>query len=114
MINGANGKRVTIAACGLFVMLGFLVSGLSLLRAPVKDAPVLNPTAVATEAAPQYILKLYQGRVAVFDARQTKTPVQTTEIYEETLRNYDRELLTTGIPVSGEQELLRLLEDFGS
>lgn len=110
----ANEKRITIAACGLFVMLGFLVSGLSFLWEPDDAAPVLQAEPVAAEAAPQYLLKLHQGRVAIFDARQTEVPVETTEIPEETLRNYDRELLTAGIPVSSEQELLRLLEDFGS
>ncbi len=110
-----NKKGFTVAACGLFLMLGLTVIGLSgLTEPPASKVAVTKNASVEIETTPQYLLKLFDGRIAVFDPDFPETPIEITDIYASTLRNYDREQLKIGITVSGREELLMLLEDYGS
>ena len=61
-----------------------------------------------------YLLKDNSGYVAVYENKRTKTPISVTAIETAALRNTDKILLSRGIPVSGTEELLALLEDLGS
>lgn len=83
---------------------------------------------MATDTAPQanavydaeaeeqdkYILKEYGGNICVFYGAFQEIPAIITDIRVDSLTTNDRELLFQGIEVYGRQEVLKLLEDFGS
>lgn len=68
----------------------------------------------APEAETVYILREYDGQIAVYVTGDEKEPVLLTGILTSSLRKTDRELLAEGIPARGDEELAKLLEDFGS
>ena len=66
----------------------------------------------AGEAA--YMLRVKDGRVAVYPNRRGARPERITSIELSTLRPEDRAMVFRGIPAADRQSLLRLLEDIGS
>ena len=114
-----NSKRITIAACGMFIMLGFIASGFAELREYRKekepDASEAAITETPTPTEPQltrYVLKIEDGIVVVFNERDMTRPIIVTDIYASTLRHSDREELTQRIVANGDFELYSLIEDF--
>ncbi|MDO4982754.1 MAG: hypothetical protein Q4E35_04265 [Eubacteriales bacterium] len=69
---------------------------------------------VQRQDAARYLLKSYDGVVAVYDADKHRTPLKITVIETSRLRNADRAMLEKGIPVASKVQLLELLEDLGS
>ena len=65
-------------------------------------------------SAAEYFLKNCDGFVAVYRSTKGRAPESVTAIEIAGLRAADRAMLERGIPVSDRQELLELLEDFGS
>ena len=63
---------------------------------------------------PAYLLRVRDGVVAVYEGENRRTPALVTDIDVTLLRRADRAMLEKGIPVSGREELLALLEDLGS
>ena len=114
-------KRVTIAACALFIMLGFLSGGLANSGSAPKEAESRTMNEITEEEAPAlaekeptYTLKIQDGVLVVYSEADDTRPIIVTDIYASTLRHLDREQLSEGITVSGEIELQALLEDFSS
>ncbi len=116
-------KRLTIAACALFIMLGFLSGGISKLWESKKensDAPTENVDAFSPAEDEKllenekYTVKIQDGILVVFNEADDTRPIIVTDIYAGTLRHFDREQLAEGIVVNGELELQSLLEDFSS
>ena len=74
----------------------------------------LTPPGAADSAAPLWILKDDGGRLAQYCYPiRGQTPVQTWPVYTALLPAADLERLREGIPVYSQQELQRLVEDFG-
>ena len=65
-------------------------------------------------ASEGYVLAAYDGSVAVFERGNPEAPLQVTDIELARLRAADRAMIETGVPVSGREELMALLEDLGS
>lgn len=63
------------------------------------------------QSAP-YLLRDNGGRIALFRPGEEE-PVEVYEIYTHLLPQEDVLSLQKGIPVESEEQLLRLLEDFG-
>lgn len=63
---------------------------------------------------PKYILKEYNGGIAVFTPNEDKPKKQYKEVMVKSLPEYDRKLLKTGIKVYSDAELQRLIEDYDS
>lgn len=74
--------------------------------------PLLTPQAEAQQPASTYTLSEYQGQLALFRDGESQ-PVARYEAYTNLLPPDDVALLQAGIPVSSQEELQRLLEDFG-
>lgn len=108
-----NQKSRTIAACALFLMLGFSVFGLGSTITPQPREIKAMESDTIPKTQPQYILKLNGEYLAVFISGDN-TPVETTDIHISSLRHIDREQLKHGISVDSREELLLLLEDYGS
>ena len=58
-----------------------------------------------------YILKEYDGKLAVFRENQSK-PYQVFNVYVKTLPAFDQGQLKQGIHVDGDDELSSLIEDY--
>lgn len=99
---------VLILVCTVGLSLGFLFAA----REEVSAAPTISMQTPPTGSG--YVLKLHDGYLAVFDAERPDMPLRRTDIPASSLRHYDRELLTRGIPLATEEEVLLRLEDFGS
>jgi len=101
---------------GLSVFLtGALLCGLAL--------PALLPApaqAVAADAEAdlsggyRYLVREYQGQVAVFLPKQLYGPKYVTGIRVDSLPQADREALEAGIRIRTDAQLTALLEDLGS
>lgn len=61
-----------------------------------------------------YVLRDYNGYVAVFASAEARDPMTVTDIEVDRLRGTDQDMLGAGIAVSDRDELLMLLEDLGS
>jgi hypothetical protein len=61
-----------------------------------------------------YLLREYEGHVAIYYEGFDRTPAVVTEIEIAQLPLADQELLTEGLNVADREELLLLLEDLGS
>lgn len=61
-----------------------------------------------------YVLKEYEGHVAVFMANDLKNPVTVTGIQVSTLREMDKKLMETGMTIDSRERLMMTLEDLGS
>ncbi len=115
-----SAKKITVSACALFIMLGFMAGGVSELweyeNEATNTAEVSAPLPEPEEAKPEekYILKILDGIVVVFNESDMTRPIIVTDIYAGTLRHFDREQLNEGIVANGEFELQTLLEDFSS
>ncbi len=122
-------KRITVTACMLYIMLGFLICGITVFReAQVNEVKKeeTNPYGAISvssdenlpeerkESAEKYILKIVDGIVVVFKEPDMEHPIIVTDIYASTLRNFDRERLSEGIVAKNELDLQCMLEDYSS
>jgi len=72
-----------------------------------------NPQPQLMSSEHRYLLREYDGELAVFRENETE-PWKLYSVAVNSLPESDRILLRNGIPVSGEEELRRLLEDYTS
>lgn len=75
-----------------------------------KNSAEAMPSA---EQVVQYIVKLYNGRIAVFTGGE-EIPVKYLEIDVSNLREYDKKQFETGIVLNTLKEVFMLEEDFSS
>ncbi len=106
---------------GLIGVMAALVAGPIVVMAlswPLsKDQPQALPPGQIQAAALEngaYLLKEYDGVIAIYRAEELNTPERLTEIQTATLRQADRQSLREGIFAANTEQLLMLLEDFGS
>lgn len=62
----------------------------------------------------RYVLRDYEGYVAIFVENEPELPMTVTDIQVSTLRELDRKMLVTGMKVDDHEGLVMLLEDLGS
>ena len=91
------------------------LSGISALasRPEEKCAPFHYEPSCAIEEA-EFVLREYNGCIGVFSPQSDAGPITVTDIETRSLREADREIVKNGIAVADREELLTLLEDFGS
>jgi hypothetical protein len=121
-----------IAALGVLSLILTVMTALALINAPpgakgsavAEDAGVMaaadaaemtdDPAERPEESAKQYILKDVSGFIGIYDPDDMESPKMVTGIVVDKLRAADVKMLANGILVTGEEQLARLLEDFGS
>lgn len=64
------------------------------------------------DSGPRYVLRDCGGQIALFEPGND-APMARYDVYTDLLPEEDAALVREGIPVSGREELERLLEDFG-
>lgn len=77
-----------------------------------NSIPIDKP--VATDEDKEYLIKEVSGFLGIFLPEDTENPQLITGIAISKLREADARMFKEGIIVKGEEELARLLEDFGS
>jgi hypothetical protein len=97
---------VLIAA---FMLVSTLI--VSKARETASDATAAPAAALVSGG---YCLRAYQGHIAVFYDGMKDSPAVETAITVSQLRAVDRAKLESGIFVQTYEEVLKLLEDFGS
>lgn len=91
------------------------LGGISSQAQPSENTAVTyNYVPSCSLAEAQYVLREYDGCVAVFASVGDTSPMTLTDIEVGTLRDADRQILSTGLAVADREELLTLLEDLGS
>ncbi len=73
-----------------------------------------NATQSTQSQQPKYILKEYNGGIAVFTPDDDTPKTEYKEVMVKSLPEYDRMLLKSGIKVYSDTELQRLIEDYDS
>lgn len=61
-----------------------------------------------------YVLRDYEGYVAIFVENDPSCPMTVTDIPVSTLRELDKMLLQTGMKIASRERLMMTLEDLGS
>lgn len=97
----------------LFMVAALVATFLSCERS--DDVSAASPTQSSENATKYktYIVKEYDGVVAVFENGDNK-PIRVTDRYVSALPKADRDKLKTGIEVETPEQLRRLLEDLCS
>jgi len=75
-----------------------------------NNKPSENKNITETQAT-YYVLKDYKGRIALF-INENKIPKETYEVFTNTLPTEDAEKIKSGIIITTERELQKILEDF--
>ncbi len=114
-------RDISLIVCMFFIMLAFVVNGVVQVRdyaeskkPGARSVAAQQPVVDKNEGKTRYTVRLYHGTIAVFNDGNPDTPIQITDISQDTLRTYDKEQLESGIIVYGDTELAMILEDFGS
>ncbi len=71
----------------------------------------ISNQSVAPSRTVKYMLREYQGRLAVFTG-ENKEPDMVFDVYIHYLPEADRELLKQGIAVENYEQLTKLIEDY--
>lgn len=102
-------KLITIS--GLIVVICLITSFLILPN--IKSASTNDATSSIVSSSLTYVIKNFNGSVAVFEEGNDK-PFKITGVSVNTLPYADQEVLKNGIIVNSQSELTRLLEDYCS
>ena len=106
-----------VLAC-LFAITVLLVrtgaSETALAAEPEDEVVTVGSMGTSGMDAMEFIVREDGGKVCVFQPSNGTIPTVTTDIAVDTLREADRQALYAGIRVTGRENLLALLEDFGS
>jgi len=120
-----DNKMKIISLCCLFSISAIIISGIISVNETRKEENenrvyIVNSSMenikidenVGEESS--YLVKADNGKLAVFSPVDDKIPIKTTDIYIESLRQYDQDLLKQGITVYGDKALSMILEDYGN
>jgi len=111
-------KRVELIVMCCAVLLGsFCITGIILGAGETPAEAAVEGYAVNAYASgnkPLYILRTFNGNIAVFYGEFQNEPAIETGIRVDGLRSVDKALLDKGIEVEKYDDVLKLLEDFGS
>lgn len=89
---------------------------IALVITAVHQGASADTPAALTEArsSDKYWLRSHNGHIVVYNNMEDDSPMIETTIDVESLRAVDRVLLDSGIGASTYEDVLKLLEDFGS
>lgn len=113
-------KLITVTGCFMFICI--IITSVILPSVPktmAKDMNVDTESVVQEESAvseisdDSYIIKEYNGKVAIFK-KSSENPLLISDVCVNNLPQTDRELLKKGIEVGTQKELNRLIEDYCS
>lgn len=78
----------------------------------IESPTISDASEEDTKDTPQYIIREYQGRVAVFFADNDQEPELVLDTLVQYLPDYDRSQMHEGIPVETYEQLVSRIEDY--
>lgn len=97
------------------IVLGLLIVGTCITTVFAFSGPSYAENEVLEVGAESnYVLREYEGYVAVYVENDPSLPMTITDIHVGTLRDIDRQSLQTGLKIKSHERLLTILEDLGS
>ena len=112
-IKGAGLGLLTVAAAWSATSAFASIGSAAPQRAEVKRSSFRYEPSCSVEEA-EFVLREYDGCIGVFSPQSEDGPITVTDIELRSLREADREIVRNGLAVADREELLSLLEDFGS
>ena len=112
--------RLRIGMYTLVLAIVCAVAALSIAQPKAVSAPqrplgYIGDSSVGTQPEFEgFLLRSEGGCIAIYSSESLPAPFILTDIEVATLRELDRDLLEQGILTSTREEMLSLLEDFGS
>lgn len=104
-------RKMIIGSC-LFVLVCVITNSLIIPNLH-KNTKVSNIEKETTSNIVTYIVKDFNGNIAVYESNSDK-PFKVTDVPISSMPKADQEMLKSGIMVKGESELQSLLEDLCS
>ena len=104
-------RKMIIGSC-LFVLM-CVITNVLIIPNLHKNTKVSNIEKEATSNIVTYIVKDFNGNIAVYESN-SDTPFKITDVPISSMPKADQEMLKSGISVKGENELESLLEDLCS
>lgn len=107
--------KVKIAIIGMLVLLAAFLCAFAII-----DSVRFEQTGTAVsclsenQEATCYVLRDYEGYVAIYVENEPSRPMTVTDIQVSTLREVDKKLLETGLKLYSREKLMMTLEDLGS
>ncbi len=107
--------KKTMAALASLVAAAMLLTAAATALTAAPDKPEPSAALTMTQSSQSaYLVRSVDGYVAVFDFNKPGEPITETLIRVDGLRAVDRGKLEAGIPADSYEDVLKLLEDFGS
>lgn len=109
-------KRRIISAAAVTVTLALTVITAGMVLGSAEEAPVQPQPLKVNDLADMdgYIVKIFDGKIAVYTSDFTETPAVITDYDTSLLREADKRMLEAGIAVERYEDVLYLIEDFSS
>jgi hypothetical protein len=106
--------RIKIALIGALMICAVCSAAFSTVRYVQEENSNKTAECMTETDSVSYVLKEYEGHVAVFMANDLNNPVTVTDIQVSTLRELDKKLMETGMTIDSRERLMMTLEDLGS
>ncbi len=107
-------SKTKIALIGVLLICAVFSAAFSTVRYVQKENSNATAECMSETDSGSYILKEYEGHVAVYMANDLKNPITVTDIQVSTLRELDKKLMQTGMKIDSRERLMMTLEDLGS
>ncbi|NMB30736.1 MAG: hypothetical protein GX988_04770 [Clostridiales bacterium] len=105
-------RKMTYILIAFTMVISLLSVSFVKLNSTSADA-IQQSSQTQVTTAPFYIIKEYNGRIAVFISNQQE-PMREYDTYVNTLPDKDKELLKNGIVAMNDEELRDRIEDYTS
>lgn len=102
-----------LAGTFLFISISIFINAILILNSDKKVVSSKNE-AITSNNILSYIVKDFNGNIAIFDSTDNDTPIKVIDINTSFLPKADQEMLLKGIKVKDQTELNTLLEDLCS
>lgn len=105
--------KVTTAVCALVIAASALMAAFML---PAGQAVLTSEPVTATRSSSSavlYIMRSYQGKVAVFEPGKSE-PSRVLDVYVETLPKDEQDKLAAGIDIESQAQLESMIDNYTS
>jgi len=106
--------KIKMAVMGILFLFTVFLSALAIISSVEADDSGQTASCMAQNEVTCYVLRDYEGYVAIFVENQPARPMTVTDIQVSTLRELDKTLLETGMKLYSRESLMMTLEDLGS
>ncbi len=107
--------KIKIAIIGMLVFFAVFLCAFAVIdNIKTSDGEETASCLSESQSDTCYVLRDYEGYVAVYVENDPSRPMTVTDIQVSTLRELDKKLLETGLKLYSREKLMMTLEDLGS